>query len=67
MVVWTQQDIDTLKAAVASGILTVHYAGPPARSITYQSLKDMLSLLASMNASTGDMATYRLAATRKGV
>jgi hypothetical protein len=30
---WTQADIDKLKAAVASGALTVSYDGPPRRSI----------------------------------
>lgn len=48
MALWTQEDVDTLKAAIASGILTVTYAGPPARSITYQSLADMRNLLSEM-------------------
>jgi hypothetical protein len=71
MAVWTQADIDTLKAAVASGVLSVNYAGPPARSITYQSLDAMRSLLAEMvaevSAASGTGAPYRLAATRKGL
>lgn len=65
--IWTQADIDTLKAAIASGVLSVSYAGPPARSITYQSLAEMRSLLASMIASTSNGTPYRLAATRKGL
>jgi hypothetical protein len=47
---WTQSDIDTLKTAIASGVLSVNYAGPPARSVTYQSLEAMRSLLAEMRA-----------------
>ena len=64
---WTQADIDTLKAAVVQGILTVTYAGPPARSITYQSLADMRALLAEMTASVSESPRYRLAATSKGL
>jgi hypothetical protein len=67
---WTQAEVDALKAAVASGILTVTYDGPPRRSITYQSLAEMRDLLAEMlgvvAASTGG-TTYRLASTRKGL
>lgn len=64
---WTQAEIDKLKAAIASGVLTVSYAGPPARSITYQSLAEMRNLLAEMEASTSTGPKYRLAATRKGL
>jgi len=66
---WTQADVDALKAAVGSGVLTVTYDGPPRRSVTYQSLESMRALLASM---AGDLAqqagktSYTLAATRKG-
>jgi hypothetical protein len=66
---WTQADIDTLGAAVASGILTVRYDGPPGRTITYQSLADMRSLLAEMRGAVAAAAgakSYRLARTRKG-
>jgi len=45
---WTQDDVDRLKAAVGSGVLTVSYDGPPKRSITYHSLRDMRELLAEM-------------------
>lgn len=51
---WTEAERDALKAALASGILTVSYAGPPARTITYQSLSAMRSLLSAMNAQLGD-------------
>lgn len=45
---WTEADILALKTAVASGVLTVSYAGPPARTITYHSLESMRSLLSEM-------------------
>lgn len=68
--VWTQTDIDALKAAVASGVLTVSFSGPPARTITYQSLESMRSLLAEMVAEVGAAAgtrpAFRLASTNKG-
>ena len=64
---WTQTDIDTLKVAVAQGILTVTYAGPPERSITYQSLSAMRALLAEMTAQVTGSPRYRLATTNKGL
>lgn len=66
-IVWTQDDIDTLKAALSSGILSVTYAGPPARSITYQSLGAMRELLAVIVASVNGTPTYWLASTSKGL
>jgi hypothetical protein len=69
MSIWAQADIDALKASVATGILTVRYDGPPSRQITYQSLKEMRDLLASMVADVATSAgrtSYTLAATRKG-
>ncbi len=70
MAVWVQADIDSLKAAVASGILTVRYDGPPGRTIQYQSLAEMRNLLAEMVAEVGNTAgtrsSYRYGATRKG-
>lgn len=63
--IWTQADIDKLKAAVAEGVLTVSYAGPPARMITYQSLAAMRSLLAEMVAGVGGAPRCRLATSRK--
>jgi phosphate uptake regulator len=70
MSTWTQADVDSLKAAVASGILTVRFDGPPSRMITYQSLREMRDLLASMLsdvASSQGKASYILASTRKGL
>jgi hypothetical protein len=71
MALWTQADIDTLKVAVASGVLVVRYDGPPARMVTYHNLAEMRSLLAEMvrevATAAGTANPYRLAATRKGV
>lgn len=68
---WTQTDLDSLKSAIASGILTVSYAGPPSRTITYQSLPEMRKLLADMQAdvstTAGTRTGYRLVSTRKGL
>jgi hypothetical protein len=69
MATWTQEDIDKLKAAIASGVLSVTYNGPPARSVTYQSLAAMRSLLAEMTADVARQAgakTTRRAKFRKG-
>ena len=68
---WTQADVDALKAAAASGILTVRYDGPPSRQITYQSLRDMQRQIALMEQevarTSGTSSGYILAATRKGL
>jgi hypothetical protein len=69
---WTQDDIDTLKEAIASGIMTVTYGGngSPTRTVTYQSLQAMRALLAGMLASVSSQAgtrkKIRFAATKKG-
>jgi hypothetical protein len=62
---FTQAQIDTLKAAIASGTLHVAFAD---RSQTFHSLEDMLKLLAYMERTTStDASYYRLAATSKGL
>ena len=63
---YTQSDIDTLKAAIVSGVLTVDYAGPPRRSITYQSLAAMREQLAAMVAEVNGTTSYRLTKFNKG-
>lgn len=68
---WTQTDIDRLKAAIASGIVTVSYDGPPRRTVQYQNTRDMLAALAVMEAevaATTDTgrATSTVAAFSKG-
>lgn len=45
---YTQAQLLELEAAIASGILTVRYEGPPAREQTYQSLEAMENLRARM-------------------
>jgi len=70
MATWTQADVDALKVAVASGVLTVTYDGPPRRSITYQSLEAMRDLLSAMVqdvAASAGSAGYKLMGTRKGL
>jgi hypothetical protein len=67
---WTQTEIDTLRAAIASGVLSVSYDGPPKRMVVYHSLSEMRALLASMEQSASSAAggsIYRLGATRKGL
>lgn len=64
--VWTEDDIAKLKKAVASGVLTVSYAGPPARTITYQSLESMRKLLAEMLGQVRGRTAYRHVAFKKG-
>jgi hypothetical protein len=68
--IWTQADVDTLKAAVASGVLTVRYSGPPERMVTYQDLAEMRKLLAEMVGAVGRTSSGRpgfiVANTRKG-
>lgn len=63
---WSQTDIDTLKSAIASGILHVAYSD---RTITYKSTDEQLKALSLMehevNAATRQ--AYRLASTQKGV
>lgn len=66
---WSQADIDELKAAIKKGVLSVSYSGPPSRSITYQSLTEMRKLLAEMVADVAQQdgrAPYRLVKTTKG-
>lgn len=67
---WTQQEYDTLKAAVASGVRIVSYDGPPKRLVEYQSLAEMRALLAAMALDLNGQAggtTVRYASTSKGV
>lgn len=45
----------------------VSYDGPPRRTVQYQSLDSMRSLLASMVAEVNGGSSYRLGATRKGL
>ncbi len=70
MSIWTQADVDALKAAVGSGVLQVRYDGPPHRTVVYHSLREMRELLAAMVADVAASQgheSYRFASTRKGV
>jgi hypothetical protein len=73
---WTQGDADAvreaiLKLAAGTRVVTIKYAGPPARELTYQQadLKVLKELLAEMEsvATASTTGGYRLAATRKGL
>ena len=73
---WTQADADAvreaiLKLAAGTRVVTIKYAGPPARELTYQQadLKVLKELLAEMESVAAASTTggYRLASTRKGL
>lgn len=70
---WTQQDVDQVRAAVvalAAGtrVVTVSYAGPPARSVTYgaANLAELRELLAEMERSVSGGTRFRRVAFGKG-
>lgn len=66
MAFWTQADIDALRVAIASGVLTVSYDGPPKRQATYHSLAQMRSLLSEMRRDVAGNVTYRRTKHAKG-
>jgi hypothetical protein len=48
---WTQSDIDTLKAAIATGAKKVTFgAGPDQRTVEYRSLEEMERTLSKIEA-----------------
>lgn len=67
---WTSDDVATLRAAIATGVKTVSYSGPPARTVIYQDLAEMRSLLSEMVGFVADAAgtreTLRYFKTNKG-
>jgi hypothetical protein len=66
---WTTEDLATLERAIASGVLTVSYSGPPARSVTYQSMDAMLKALSIIRSHLGNKSgqtVVRYARFRKG-
>lgn len=65
-VTWTQADIDALQAAIASGVLTVSYDGPPRRQITYKSTSEMVQVLALMNRQVSATPSHRHAKFSRG-
>lgn len=71
---WTQADADAVRVAIfklATGArdVSVSYAGPPPRSISYQmvDLADLRALLTEITREVGGTAGVRLAATRNGL
>lgn len=64
---WTEAQRDELQAAIATGLLTVRYEGPPAREQTYQSLGAMRALLAEMNRQLAKAPTFRLGVVKSGL
>ena len=68
---WTQTDVDNLKAAIAAGggARTITFGD---QSVTFNSIDEMLKLLAVMSAevsavTTGSSSRTRLAAFSKGL
>lgn len=64
---FSQGDVNTLRAAIASGVLSVSYDGPPKRTVVYQSTDAMRAVLAQMIREVNGSASYAFAASRKGV
>jgi hypothetical protein len=70
---WTQSELDQVRAAVlalATGarVVTVSYAGPPARSVTYGAaeLQQLRDLLAEMERAVSSPTRYRRVGFSKG-
>lgn len=70
---WTQGDADQVRAAItalATGtrVVTVNYAGPPARSVTYApvNLGELRSLLSEIERATASTPTFRRVSFSKG-
>lgn len=54
---YTQDDIDTLQAAIVTGARKVKFgSGPDAREVEYRSLADMQAILAQMLAAVSPSA-----------
>lgn len=73
MATWLQADIDAVRAAVpalATGarVVTVSYAGPPARSVQYAETDydKLRALLAEMERSQPNATKFRRVAFSKG-
>lgn len=65
-VTYTQAEIDQLKAAIISGVLTITYDGPPRRSVTYQSVDAMKRALADALRTSNSPRRFRLAKVKRG-
>ena len=66
---WTQTDIDALKAAIADGRGVRSMTFIDGQSVTFNSIDDMLKLLAVMESQVNTVTRrpYRVASTTKGV
>lgn len=71
---WIPADADAVRAAIlkfaiGKRVVSVLFAGPPQRSVTYQmaQLDELRALLAQITRELGGGATYRLGATRTGL
>jgi uncharacterized FlgJ-related protein len=60
---WTQTEIDSLKASIAQGVLTVKFAN---REVTYRSLREMRETLAMMQADVASTTRPRAYVIRSG-
>jgi hypothetical protein len=78
MEIWTQADLDALKAArvaLISGaaVQSVRYDGPPARQVTYHQAdlplmeRSIALATASVRNATGSGSPFRFAASNKGL
>jgi len=70
---WTADELAQVREAIlalvtGARVVSISYAGPPARSVSYQiaDLGQLRALLAEMQRGLGG-TTYRLASTRKGL
>lgn len=63
---WTESDIETLRAALRTGVKRVRYRGPPEREVEYQSLGEMRALLAEMVSQVAGTTRYRRVKYSKG-
>lgn len=63
---WTQTDVDTLKQAIVdrNGARSITFSD---QSVTFDSIDDMLKLLAVMQAQVAGSSRTRYAASSKGV
>lgn len=70
-ITWSQGDVETLRAAIASATLTVRYGGPPAREQTYQNVTEMkralAQIIADQNNADGSRRSFRTATFKSGL
>jgi hypothetical protein len=73
MAAWTADEIAQVRAAIlalvtGARVVSISYAGPPARSVSYQiaDIGQLRALMAEMQGGQGG-STYRLASMRKGL